>query len=503
MITRIAAIMLLLVVNIYGYSQNDVLKNKILTSEEARTDFNYYRRLLQETHPGLYRYSSNEKMKAKLDSLYNSLDKPIPFYEFYKILTALISEIRCAHTNALPTNDFRKYLYQDIKTLPFFLFPVQDRLYVIFNGSTDNTIKLGYELIKINGHPIDSITKILKHHYWADGYIESSKNAVLQGGLFCVMYYAIIEKPETFNLIFKDIEGKEFSAKVSAQFYGESEKRYSKGDINKKANGFYNTGKRKPWRLSFPKDMKSVAVLRFDAFGGEGAHDAKEAQRAINKFMEESIKEINLKRTAHLIVDVRSNPGGWDSQGIELLTYLVPFDSVYRHYRKPHAITDRSEFLKFSDLSEEDLKNVKNELTREADGIFTMREEENSDLKLQHPKPNRFKGKIYVLMDSRSASTASEFLAVAKSHRIGVFVGTESGGVYEGGNGGSYIHLDLPHSKIRVGTPLLYYNNAVDTPQQKGRGTFPDHEVYTQPTDLLTNFDRQLEFVKALIRKSL
>jgi Peptidase family S41 len=499
MMERIAYTFLLVLTFLFSYSQ-DPLASKVLTSEEMRIDFKFYRRLLQETHPGLYRYNTKEKMQAKLDSIYNVLDRPMPFYDFYKIIAALVSDIRCAHTNALPTKDFRKHL-NEVKTLPFFLFPIQGKLYIIFNGSTDKQVTLGYELVRINGHRVDSITQVLKKHFWADGNAELSKNNVLQGGTFCSFYYTIIERPESFHLLFKDLSGKDYQTTVSAQFYSIAEKQYIKNPINKKAVVLYNKNNKSPWRLSFPKDIASAALLRFDAFGGKGMNTSEEAKLAMQKFMNSSLKQIERKKCKNLIVDVRSNPGGWDSQGIELFTYLMKQDTAVKYYHRLHAIADSSEFLIYSDLSEEDKRNVKKELKREQDGTFSGREEYSPDLKPQHPKQNRFKGQVYILMNERSYSSASEFLAVCKSNKVGIMVGEEAGGAYEGGNGASFIHVELPNSKIQVGTPLLYYDNAVKPVLQKGRGTMPDYVVPPQLEDILIGRDIQFEFVKDLIRK--
>lgn len=494
-------VFLILFFPVLSLAQTDTLTSTILTPDKLQADFNYYRRLLQETHPGLYRYTSKDLMQSRLDSIYLLLDKPLPYYDFYKIITALVSDIRCAHTNALPTSDIRKYL-KNIRTLPFFLYPIQGRLYVIFNGTNDPNVTLGYELLEINGHRVDSITSIIKRHYWADGYADASKNTVLQGGLFCLFYYAIIERPEKFRLRFKDLSGKEYSLVAPAQLYGETEKIYIKSSINKKAVEFYNNNYKSPWRLSFLTDPTSTAVLRFDGFGGKGVNTGDQARLGMQKFMDNALAKIEKKKCANLIVDVRSNSGGWDTQGIELFTYLMKQDMPMRYYQRQFAKTDSSEFLAFSDLSEEDRKNVKSELEKETDGTYSLTEEGNPDLKLQYPKPNRFKGQVYILMNERSYSTAAEFLAVCKSNKVGILVGEEAGGAYEGGNGASFVHLALPNSKIQVGTPLIFYQNAVSTSQQKGRGAMPDYQVLVQPQDLITNYDRQLEFVKEMIRKT-
>src|SRR5690606_2998770 len=152
----------------------------------------------------------------------------------------------------------------------------------------------------------------------------------------------------------------------------------------------------------------------------------------------------------NLIVDVRGNAGGWDIQGVELFTYLMKSNEPVKYYQRQYAINDKSEFLVYSDISAEDQENIR--LRSEEDGTFSLIEEENPSLKMQFPKPNRFKGNLYMLMDEGSFSTTSEFLAVSKSNGLGVFVGEESGGAYEGGNGGSFIHMPLPNSKIEIGS---------------------------------------------------
>jgi len=182
-----------------------------------------------------------------------------------------------------------------------------------------------------------------------------------------------------------------------------------------------------------------------------------------------------------------------------LFTYLIDTPAYY--YRSFHAVTNSSDFLQFSSVSKEELKNIKNELTPEADGTFTVKEEYNATLLLQQPQPNRFKGKIYFLVDGVSGSTAAEFIAVAHSNRLGVFIGEECAGNYTGGNGGEFISLTLPLTRIQVSIPLLYYKNAVKQPAQEGRGTIPDYFVPYNIKDIVTGTDTQLNFTYQLIKK--
>ncbi|MFY8035898.1 MAG: S41 family peptidase [Cyclobacteriaceae bacterium] len=492
--------LILLLFPLIGFAQPDSLATKMLSPGQMQKDFNYLRKLLTETHPGLYRYSSKEKMHAKLDSVFQQFDKPLPFYSFYKSVLSVVADVRCAHTHALPTADFNRYI-GSIHTFPFFLFPIDNKLYVIFNGSTDPQITLGYELVQLNGRSSESIMQTIKKHYWSDGYIEVSKNTALQGGSFCLFYYTLIERPDQFDVTFKDLNGKLYRATVPAQKYGITERAYTKSKINQKANQLYNQRHKQPWRLSFPADVPNTALLRFDGFGGKGMTTTETARLGMKKFMDNALKKIESKKCSNLIIDVRSNTGGWDIQGVELFTFLTKQDTAVRYYQKMHAITDSSEFLAFSDLSSEDRKNLKHELKKEADGTFSLRQEVTAELQLQLPKSNRFKGTVYILQNERSLSSAAEFLAACKTYQVGTLVGKECGGAYEGGNGASFIHVELPYSKIQIGSPLVYYSNATRGKFQIGRGTIPDHIVAVEPLDLVNNYDRQLEFVKKLIGK--
>ena len=481
----------------------DSLSTKILQPAAMQADFRYLRRMLEETHPGLYRYTSKAQMQAKMDSIDQSLNQPLSFYAFFKTVAALMADIRCAHTHALPQKNWREQFNTTLKTIPFFLFPSQKRPYVLLNGTTDQTIKPGFELLTINGQSMEAIRQQLFRYYWADGYIESSRSATLKGELFALFYYWFIGQPDTFALTFRSPAGDTVRFETPAKPYAPSLKTMKKNPVNKQMVAWYNRKKPKhPWRLYFPDSLAHTAFLRLDGFGGEGAKNGAQAITIFQRFMDKAMSQIQQKQSQNLIVDVRSNTGGWDSQGIQLLTYLLKADTAVVYYTRQHSVTDSSEFIQFSDLSEADRRNVKNELIPEHDGTFTLKQgSDTREPRRYAPKPNRFRGRVYILMNGESVSTASEFLAVAHANKVGVFVGVESGGAYEGGNGSSFVNLDLPKSGIQVTTPLVYYNNAVPEPKQKGRGTMPDYYVPVTINDLLYHTDSQLNFVIKLTRE--
>jgi hypothetical protein len=442
-------------------------------------------------------------MQARLYSVAGTLNEPLPFYAFYRMVAGLLASIRCAHTHAMPTPAWQQQYAGTWKTLPLFMGPVGSRSYAVFNGTFDRTVQPGFELLEINGQPMDEIRRTLLGYHWDDGYIITSAQAALRLQLFALFYYWFIDQPDRYRLTFRDLKGDTLRVDVPAQTFAQSARALKMNPVNRQMLAWYDRKMPKsPWRLSFPADVSRTALLRLDNFGGKGVHDDASAVARFRAFMDKCLAKMARRHTRHLILDVRDNAGGWDIQGVELLTYLLRGDSAVRYYERRHTITVSSSFLRFSDVPPAILENVRQHLTAEADGTFTEKEDDDSrQLGLQAPKPNRFRGQVYILMNGNSGSATAEFLAVAHANRVGVFVGEESGGAYEGGNGGNFITITLPSSGIQVTTPLVHYRNAVGTPPQPGRGTPPDYAVPLTLEYILQHRDGSLERAKKLIRE--
>jgi hypothetical protein len=495
------ALTILLSVQSPSVAQADKLSTRVIAKEKMQEDFSFLRSILETTHPALYRYTSKAMMQQEMDSLAGLLNKDMAFYDYYQLLASLVADIRCAHTYIVPKQDIGSYFTKEIKMLPFEIIPAGNRLYITLNGTTDATIRPGYEIMAINGRPAGQVMQRLHRHLWADGYILSSKTSQVTGARFGMFYYMMVEQPDSFLLTLRDLEGKITEMKVPALANNVYFPQFFKNPVNKPLMALYKDRNKKDrekgWRLEM-LPVPRTALLRINAFGG--GKDAEAAAKKMRQFMDKNIAALKKNETGNLIIDLRDNGGGWDIQGVELFTYLMKDTIPVRYYRRKHTITDSSGFFRFSDLSADDLANVKNELVREPDGTFTVKEEYNEDLKLQYPKPERFTGNIYFLVNGGTGSSASEFAAVAHSHGLGVFIGDETGGAYEGDNGGSFLHFQLPNSGIAVGTPLIYYHNGIKVPAQKGRGVIPDYPVHSSLDDLLHARDPQLELALELIR---
>lgn len=468
----------------------DSLRIQMLKRQDVQEDFRYLRRALEETHPGLYRYHSRQEMDHKMDSLYARLSHDMPFQEYYLLLASLISDIRCGHTTVLPARNWQQ-LFADPPVFPYNMVFLENGVYLTACLTADTLIHPGFELLAINGRSIDSVKLFLFSHLPGDGYIESIKRQMLSDN-FKLFYALLAEQSDSFSLVCKDLRGTTIQAKVPA--VRPSAANAGANPVNRELLRIYaplnKLNQEKPKRLEIHA-AQNAAVLTIRNFGGN--------VEQMRTFMDTSLQRLKTHNIRHLIIDLRDNGGGWDRLGEELFTYLI--GKPTRYYRRMHMITDSSGFLKFSSLPEEERQQIKNALIREADGTYTVKETANTTLALQYPKPNRFTGKVYFLINGGSGSATSEFTAAAQSNRLGVFAGEESGGNYTGGNGGEFLSFTLPKTGIQAGIPLLYNHNAVSPPAQPGRGTLPDHHVPHNITDILKGKDIQLQAVLDLISK--
>ncbi|MCU0447250.1 MAG: hypothetical protein MUE85_20330 [Microscillaceae bacterium] len=272
-------------------AQVDSLKSKILPPVDLQADFNFLRKILQETHPGLYRYTPKAQMQAKMDSIQQLLNEPMPFYSFYKILAALIADIRCVHTHLVPQKDLEEYYLHQIKTLPLSIILLENKWIVALNGSQNAEIPVGSEIISINGQAIDIVKNLIIRHLWADGYIQTSKITAISEAYFPLFYYLLVEQCEVFTITYRDPQGNQKTTQLNAQTWTKTSQYFLKNPINQAIVKAYKKvnqkNQKKGWRLEFLREPKT-ALLTIRGFGGGDSEE--KARQLMQDFMNQCMK---------------------------------------------------------------------------------------------------------------------------------------------------------------------------------------------------------------------
>jgi C-terminal processing protease CtpA/Prc len=468
--------LILLVIIVMG--NNEAMSQELLSSQQLREDFELFRTALQEAHPGLYRYNSREHLDsvfAKTDLL---LNRDMTQQEFYRILVPVITGIKCGHTKFHPDNNWTdNYYFGKDKLFPLKLVFINKKAYILYSYS-GNEIPIGAEIVSINKKPLSEIVDILFQGLFSDGsnttfkFIELSK-------FFSAVYANLIGSPDKFEIQFM-VNDKSMTSVLPAVSYEilvQKEKELKEG-----------LPVTEPYSLSLTGNGIGLMTIRTFAY------DAKEKYK---QFLKWSFIELENKGISDLIIDLRDNEGGKDARGAMLLSYLM--DRSFRYYDHLQATTDDKYSFSENAYLPKFYGLLRMLLTHTDSGVVLWKH--NKNLKVQKPRKNNFKGRVYVLINGASFSVTSEFAAVTHYFKRAVFIGEETGGGYYGNNSGTFVIAKLPNSKLNMGIPMLAYYVAVKDFPYSDRGVIPDYQVSSSIDDLINRKDAVLAFTLEMIEK--
>ncbi|HJZ69181.1 MAG TPA: S41 family peptidase, partial [Blastocatellia bacterium] len=242
--------------------------------------------------------------------------------------------------------------------------------------------------------------------------------------------------------------------------------------------------------LRFLKEP-DIAEIRIGGFGG-GAYP---------KWMEDTFRSLHEKGTKVLILDLRGNGGGADMYGAMLVSYLT--DKPFRYFDHINVKTISPSFKQYSDWRAENEPRLREQMIVNPSGGYLVTPKLHPGVAEQPPGKYPFMGKVFVLIDGNTFSTAADFCAVTHHLKRATFIGEETGGGYYGNNSGMQTVLTLPNTKMKVRVPMYEYWNAVPGYDGKRRGTRPDYQVETKFANLLRGVDEQLDVALKLAAENL
>ena len=482
-IKKIMLTLLLIAKAFCGNCQNELN----FSSKQLQEDYSIFRKTLETTYPSLYRFTDSSIMSKYLDDNFKSLNQPESEIEFYKLIATTCAKINDEHLIPTPSKDYYRSLENKHHYFPFSLKIIDRRFYVLKTAQANSPIPVGSEILSINGRSVEETLNILLPTIPSDGYIQTFNIRHLEDysmteedNLFDLNYPIFIEDTATYRIEFIDKDDK--STKKITTVAGLDYKSYK--------NFFYSRNKLEE-PLAFKYLKKNVAYLRISSFLKWHRDRFKQNFYAL---YDSVFKELNVKHTENLILDLRNNEGG-DGTGEKLLTYLLT--KPYKHFESTEL-----KFVGYPPVVDylengKDLFFADSLVDRTNTGMYSLKKAYMPLLGEQQPDINHYKGNLYVLINGASGSMASVVASFLKGNGRGVFIGEESGGAMEGATARYGATLVLPNSKIRVHLGLLKTTNAVVF--TKGRGVYPDYDVAPKIDDILKGVDTELNFTLSLI----
>ena len=448
-----------------------------LTVRQIQSDYDSLRSALEEAHGGLYRYSSKDEMNQIFDRYRSQLDHPMTTRQFASVIAGLLPELRDGHLR-LALDSATTANLATAKLLPLRIIAEHEKLRVLFNDTPDDRlIQPGMELISINGHSSTDLFKLFVSKLSGDGFIETAKRKRAAGG-FGALYWLLIDDDSVFSVITKDNSGKRVTATLNGVLTADRDRNSAVNPVNSVINKTMKDLQGPEENISVRFINNEIAVLRIRSFTGGNFYNE----------IDTVFRQLRDRKATSMILDIRGNGGGSDYYG----AYLVA-QFMQRPFRYFNHIRMRTINPSFTKLRADVLDELRTGTVAESNGSYLLTTQIHNGVDEQPPGKTPFIGKLVVLEDGATFSTAADVAAVLSNLTTAIFIGEESGGSYDGNTSGATARFIFPYSKLELNVTMYDYYNAVKPAKNKGRGTIPDFPVTLTTSDLLKGVDGQWE----------
>jgi hypothetical protein len=444
-----------------------------LSASAQVEDFELLRRALDEAHGGFDRFATRAEVHRRLDRHRASLDRPIDVVTFAGILSEAIAELRDGHAR-LELDSVTSARLSRAYVFPIRVALEGDRIVVRWNDAPGDTLlRPGMEIRRINRRPAAEIVSRLLPKVPGDGFVETGRRARLAREL-PALYWLHVDRSDRFTIEASDEAGR--SVTVTLAGVRERERLANRNAVNERFAANLARLDGAPGNVTVELLADEVAHLRIRYFDGEGFPAA----------LDSAFRLIRDRRIERLMLDLRGNGGGVDEYGALLVGQFT--ERPFRYFDRIRVTSIAPGFATWIDRT---FAAMRTGTVPSPDGGYLVTPALHSGVGEQQPSASPYRGRLVVLVDGGTFSTAADVAAHLRSSGRALFVGEETGGTYEGNTSGLNALIVLPRSGLRTKVMMYGYWNAVAQPPVPGRGTLPDHMVTRRVVDVLGGVDPQ------------
>ncbi|HRG26441.1 MAG TPA: S41 family peptidase [Chitinophagales bacterium] len=433
-----------------------------ISREEAQADIIFLQEALTNGHPGSKK-EITQTVQA-LEGFKNSITDSIDLRPFFRNVRYCVTQLNCVHTavdkidrplNSLPLN-----------LLPFDFAIDEGKLFLI-GGDSTYTINYPVEVVSVNKTPSSQLVDMLWHYRSSDGNLITTNNSyVPEYGYYFLA--SLLGFPDTFSI----------------QLAGKTKPIIAPAVLKKQTTppvvSITSIYAFEDCRFYRSLEDSSVYILDIDGF----------ANHRFRPFYKDVFNYLAKNNITNLVIDLRDNLGGNRNNVSNLLGYFLDSTQHYQLIKTNGAASQYADFkiifLQFLRFNIAEFYRCK---YNNGQATFTYN---------MQPHKQQYRGKIYVLINGKSASASGITAGYLNQYCQAVLIGEEAAGGNNGNNGGSYARLILPNSKVNIRFPVFHLKHDYATSDDTG-GVLPDITTTYSLQEIMQQVDKEMRVVYELV----
>lgn len=304
--------------------KNDFTTKKI-EGIDLQEDLSQIRRVILQSHPNPFAYVGKSTWDSTFLSLINYFEEPRTLYDFTLKTSAWLNQLKDSHVG-ISLMDLLYEKQGEKSWLHFNLAKLGNKFYASYFPM--NLVPFGNEILEINSNTVDTLYK--QSYIFAlqegDSYSAKEQYATEQIHVLYNLLYPSTKKPEKIPVKHVNNKGDTLVTFVETKNLDRSRK-----EINK----FLNLASKE---VEHKIDtVNKLAILKINSFY---PINQKEFSKSIDNFFD----TISHHEVSKLLIDIRSNSGGYFS----CVNYLFNYIDTSRAPRIKKFITKRSKYDRFA-----------------------------------------------------------------------------------------------------------------------------------------------------------
>ncbi len=442
---------------------------KKYTKSELIEDLDFMVKTMEDVHPNLYFCFEKDRADSHIEEIKQSLYDGFERTDFYTKATRFVGKISDGHTSVgTHYEEYRKHRDAGGLLFPFDVDCSSGEIKILKSFTNEYHSNYAKTITSINGISADVILDSMVSLF---SFERRELRLTYLSSTFGKELFLLYGASDRFSINLCDNQ-----EIVDVNISGVSH------EAIKESYNLDTNMKEAPYEFTINKE-ENYALLDFRAFADP---------YRFKGFIQDMFEQIEVNGVEKLIVDIRDNGGGNSSLTEEFLSYITC---------KPYTQYSSIDF-KVSKQIREYYKIILKYITPFPKSLLPAKliyrtpwkkgvgEVIYSEIKPKKHKPKQpvFKGRIVLLTNTNTFSSATDFAATIQDNTLGIILGTPTGGCAS--SYGDNFYFSLPNTRLVCSVSHKFFVRS--NGNRDLEPVYPDYLV--EETDPNTENDRVLEY---------